>query len=91
MQQTRGTCTGTSPADPLSPTRAFSGIGQTKTNTAMSTAAPANKLLLVILAFLLPPLAVGLHSGLGKNFLINLILTIIFWLPGVIHALIVIL
>lgn len=57
----------------------------------MSNAAPVNKILLVILAFLLPPLAVGLHSGLGKNFIINLILTLIFWLPGVIHALIVIL
>lgn len=57
----------------------------------MSTAAPANKILLVILAFLLPPLAVGLHSGFGKNFIINLILTLIFWIPGVIHALIVVL
>lgn len=57
----------------------------------MSTAAPANKLLLVILAFFLPPLAVGLKSGFGKSFVINLILTLIFWIPGVIHALIVIL
>jgi len=57
----------------------------------MSTAAPANKLLLIILAIILPPLAVGLHSGFGKTFLINLILTFFFWIPGVIHALIVIL
>jgi uncharacterized membrane protein YqaE (UPF0057 family) len=53
--------------------------------------APANKLLLVILAILLPPAAVGLHSGIGSAFVINLILTLIFWLPGVIHALIVVL
>ncbi len=57
----------------------------------MSTEAPANKLLLVILAILLPPLAVGLNSGIGKSFVINVILTILFWIPGVIHALIVIL
>jgi uncharacterized membrane protein YqaE (UPF0057 family) len=57
----------------------------------MPNAAPANKLLLVILAFLLPPLAVGLKSGFGQSFLINLILTLIIWVPGVIHALIVIL
>lgn len=57
-------------------------------------AAPAqatNKLLLVILAFFLPPLAVGLKNGFGGSFILNLILTLIFWLPGVIHALIVIL
>lgn len=53
--------------------------------------ATTNKLLLIILAFLLPPLAVGLKNGIGGSFLLNLILTIIFWLPGVIHALIVVL
>lgn len=57
----------------------------------MSTAAPANKLLLIILAIFLPPVAVALHSGIGKTFLLNLILTILFFIPGVIHALIVIL
>lgn len=53
--------------------------------------APANKLLLVILAILLPPLAVALKTGLDKTFIINLILTIFMWIPGVIHALFVIL
>ncbi|MGJ8666337.1 MAG: YqaE/Pmp3 family membrane protein [Patiriisocius sp.] len=46
-------------------------------------------ILTIILNILLPPLAVFLKHGLGKNFLINLILTMIFWLPGVIHAFIV--
>jgi uncharacterized membrane protein YqaE (UPF0057 family) len=67
------------------------GEGGNKQTETMSTAAPANKLLLVILAILLPPLAVGMKSGIGKSFVINLILTILFWIPGVIHALIVIL
>ncbi|MAP79918.1 MAG: YqaE/Pmp3 family membrane protein [Aequorivita sp.] len=46
-------------------------------------------ILTIILNILLPPLAVFLKHGLGKNFIINLILTIILWLPGVIHAFIV--
>ncbi|MBK5270825.1 MAG: YqaE/Pmp3 family membrane protein [Bacteroidia bacterium] len=51
-----------------------------------------NTLLLVILAILLPPLAVYLHEGVINNrFWISLLLTLIFWLPGVIYALIIIL
>ncbi|MAN58623.1 MAG: YqaE/Pmp3 family membrane protein [Flavobacteriaceae bacterium] len=46
-------------------------------------------LLTIILNILLPPLAVFLKHGLSTAFLINLILTLIFWLPGVIHAFIV--
>ena len=48
-------------------------------------------LLLVILAILLPPLAVFLVDGIGNLFWIDLILTILGWLPGVIFALWVIL
>lgn len=43
-------------------------------------------LLTIILNILLPPLGVFLVKGLGKDFIINLILTLIFWIPGVIHA-----
>ncbi len=51
-----------------------------------------NTLLLVILAILLPPLAVYLHQGeINSKFWIDLILTLIFWIPGVVYALIVIL
>lgn len=47
--------------------------------------------LLAILAILLPPLAVYLHQGeINNKFWISLLLTLIFWLPGVIYALIVI-
>lgn len=55
-------------------------------------AADTDTLLLVILAILLPPLAVYLHQGeINTKFWISLILTLLFWLPGVIYALIVIL
>ncbi|HVU62796.1 MAG TPA: YqaE/Pmp3 family membrane protein [Phycisphaerales bacterium] len=57
----------------------------------MSDASEMNKVLLVIIAFFIPPLAVGLKRGIGTSLLINIILTILFWLPGFIHALIVIL
>ena len=42
---------------------------------------------LIILAILLPPLAVYLKQGGGKQLLISIILTICFILPGIIHAL----
>jgi uncharacterized membrane protein YqaE (UPF0057 family) len=51
-----------------------------------------NTLLLVILAILLPPLAVYLHQGeINNKFWIDLLLTLLFFIPGVIYALIVIL
>ncbi|GAI04443.1 unnamed protein product, partial [marine sediment metagenome] len=51
-----------------------------------------NTLLLAILAILLPPLAVYLHENeLNGKFWLSLILTLIFWLPGIIYALFVVL
>jgi uncharacterized membrane protein YqaE (UPF0057 family) len=51
-----------------------------------------NTLLLVILAILLPPLAVYLHQGeINSKFWIDLLLTLLFFIPGIIYALIVIL
>ena len=46
-----------------------------------------NKLLLVIIAIFLPPLAVFLKSGAGKDLVINIVLCLLFVLPGVLHAL----
>jgi len=40
----------------------------------------------IILAIILPPLAVGLKKGIGSAFLISILLTLVGWLPGVIHA-----
>lgn len=51
-----------------------------------------NQVLLVILAILLPPLAVYLHEGeINNKFWLDLVLTLLFFLPGVIYALIVVL
>lgn len=43
-------------------------------------------LIRIILAILLPPLGVFLQVGLTLHFWINVILTLLGWLPGVIHA-----
>jgi len=46
-----------------------------------------NKLIHIILAILLPPIAVFLKSGVGKDLLINIVLCLIFYVPGILHAL----
>ena len=46
-----------------------------------------SKLILIILAILLPPLAVYLKTKSGKDTLINIVLCFLFWIPGVLHAL----
>jgi len=59
-----------------------------KANAEPST----NTILLAILAILLPPLAVYLHEGeFNTKFWLDLLLTLLFFLPGVIYALIVVL
>ncbi len=46
-------------------------------------------LLTIILNILLPPVAVFMKHGIGTTFIISLLLTLIGWIPGVIHAFIV--
>ncbi|GLS92364.1 Pmp3 family protein [Psychromonas marina] len=46
-----------------------------------------NQLINIIICFLLPPVAVFLKHGVGKDLIINIILTIFFFVPGIIHAL----
>ena len=49
--------------------------------------ASSNKILLIILAILLPPVAVFLKKGAGMDLVINVVLWILGIIPGVIHAL----
>ena len=46
-----------------------------------------NKAILIILAILLPPIAVFLNNGAGKDLLINIVLCLFFYVPGILHAL----
>lgn len=67
-------------------------IKQFKAEKELAADTSTNTLLLVILAILLPPLAVYLHEGaINGKFWLDLILTLLFFLPGVIYALIVVL
>ena len=44
-----------------------------------------------IFAILLPPIGVVMHKGCGKDFIIDLLLTILGYIPGVIYAVIIVL
>lgn len=67
-------------------------IKQYKLDKKAGSEPSTNTLLLVILALLIPPLAVYLHEGeINGKFWLDLILTLLFFIPGVIYALIVIL
>ncbi len=43
-------------------------------------------LLRIVAAVLLPPLGVFLQVGLGKHFWINILLTLLGYIPGIVHA-----
>ena len=43
-------------------------------------------LLRIVIAILLPPLGVFLQVGIGKHLWINVLLTILGYVPGIIHA-----
>lgn len=51
----------------------------------------AETLLLVIIAILLPPLAMALYDGISNRFWISLLLTLLFFIPGMIYTLVIIL
>jgi uncharacterized membrane protein YqaE (UPF0057 family) len=59
----------------------------------MSTAVKATggDIIRIVLAFLLPPLGVFLQVGLGFQFWLNILLTVLGFIPGVVHALYIIL
>jgi len=50
-----------------------------------------SKVVLIVLAILLPPLAVYLKTKSAKDTIINLILCFLFWIPAILHALYLIL
>lgn len=45
----------------------------------------------ILLAILLPPVGVALEVGLGLHFWLNIVLTLLGYIPGIIHAVYVIL
>lgn len=47
-------------------------------------------ILRILLAILLPPLGVFLQVGFGLQFWVNVLLTILGYIPGIIHAIYII-
>jgi len=45
-----------------------------------------NKIVLIIIAIILAPVAVFLKKGAGKNLVINIVLCFLLYIPAVIHA-----
>lgn len=43
-------------------------------------------LLRILLAILLPPVGVFLQVGIGPQFWINILLTLLGYIPGIVHA-----
>jgi len=58
-------------------------------NSALSTIANTSRsdIIKIILAIFLPPLGVFLERGCNADFLINILLTVLGYIPGIIHAL----
>ena len=44
----------------------------------------------IIVAILLPPLGVFLEVGFGKHFWLNILLTLLGYIPGIVHAVFII-
>lgn len=68
-----------------------SEIRQYKQNRKDGKEADLGRLLLTLIALILPPLAVYLHQGeINSKFWISFLLTLLIWVPGVVYALLVI-
>lgn len=64
---------------------------QLKEARRSGNAEEVDRALLIILAIFIPPLAMLLYDGVTSRFWISLLLTLLFFLPGMIYTLIVIL
>lgn len=54
-------------------------------------AASETDVLLIIIAILIPPLAMALYDGITNRFWVSLLLTLLFFIPGMIYTLYIIL
>ncbi len=56
-------------------------------STTLVPGAIVSTLVQVLIAFFLPPISVLMTNGFGLQFLLNILLCLLFYLPGSIHAL----
>lgn len=62
-----------------------------QTEVAVKADSAGADLIRVLLAVLLPPLGVFFQVGLGLHFWLNILLTIFGYIPGIVHAMWIIL
>lgn len=55
-------------------------------NTVASKDFSSSDLVLLVVSIILPPLAVALKRGIGGEFLLNVLLTVLGYVPGLVHA-----
>ena len=48
---------------------------------------PLSTLIKILIAFFLPPISVLMTNGIGLQFLFNILLCLLFYIPGSLHAL----
>ncbi|KAL2073416.1 hypothetical protein VTL71DRAFT_10740 [Oculimacula yallundae] len=65
----------------------FSQLQPPPNTSTFTMAFTASDICKIILAVILPPLGVFLERGCGADLLINILLTILGYIPGIIHAL----
>lgn len=58
----------------------------TKMHTALHERPSAMDLIRIILSVIIPPLGVFLQVGIGKHFWLNILLTLLGYIPGLVHA-----
>lgn len=70
----------------------FDALGYKEKLKQHSSSGSLAPFLLVVLSIFIPPLAVYLYEdAITNNFWIDLLLTLFFWIPGIIYALLVVL
>ena len=69
----------------------FREVRKETKNARKSGVKETPKVVLYILAVILPPIAVGIYTDWSISTLWNLLWTLCFWLPGIIHAFYIIL
>ncbi|GEO07247.1 hypothetical protein AAE02nite_49110 [Adhaeribacter aerolatus] len=63
---------------------------KTNVKEVLQTNASGSNIVEIIFAILIPPVGVFLHEGINNRFWISLLLTILFFIPGMIYALLVV-
>ena len=59
----------------------------TERPTAHKSGVPVSTIIRILLAIFLPPVAVLITTGIGLQFFLNIVLTILGIVPGMVHAL----